>query len=415
MRAFVRAWMVGAAVVALALGFGATAAHAAPFVYVTNQGSSDVSQYDAATDGRLTPLSPAVVPGADALEEFLEEGLAVSRDGKSVYVAVNVFGPAGGRILQYDVGPRGALSPKTPASVAAGTLPRLMAVSADGRSLYAADWDIQGRVLQYTIGANGALSPKSPPAVNAGRFTIGVAVSPDGRSLYATNFDASAIPTALSSISQYDIGADGTLSPKTPPTVPTRQGPIGIAVSPDGASVYAAHFFNPVEGAAGTISQFGVGGDGALTPKTPPTVVAGRSPRILGLSPDGRSLYASDVSIGVLQFDIGTDGALSRKTPSVVPAGIEPTGLAVSADGSSVYVTNHRSNTLSQYDVGAGGALLPKTSATVPTGDFPVAVATTPALLRPVTKDDCKDNGWRRFGFRNQGQCIASLKRGPKP
>jgi hypothetical protein len=35
--------------------------------------------------------------------------------------------------------------------------------------------------------------------------------------------------------------------------------------------------------------------------------------------------------------------------------------------------------------------------------------------LVPVSKDDCKDGGWRAFGFRNQGQCVASVQRGPKP
>lgn len=28
----------------------------------------------------------------------------------------------------------------------------------------------------------------------------------------------------------------------------------------------------------------------------------------------------------------------------------------------------------------------------------------------PGTKDDCKDGGWQTFGFRNQGQCVASLE-----
>ena len=30
---------------------------------------------------------------------------------------------------------------------------------------------------------------------------------------------------------------------------------------------------------------------------------------------------------------------------------------------------------------------------------------------QPATKDDCKDGGWRDFGFRNQGECIKAVKR----
>jgi len=35
----------------------------------------------------------------------------------------------------------------------------------------------------------------------------------------------------------------------------------------------------------------------------------------------------------------------------------------------------------------------------------------------PRTSEECKDGGWRDFGsrFRNQGQCVASVQRPPKP
>jgi hypothetical protein len=39
----------------------------------------------------------------------------------------------------------------------------------------------------------------------------------------------------------------------------------------------------------------------------------------------------------------------------------------------------------------------------------------SPAL--PTSKDQCKNGGWRNFGdtFKNQGQCVAFVQRGPKP
>jgi hypothetical protein len=119
----------------------------------------------------------------------------------------------------------------------------------------------------------------------------------------------------------------------------------------------------------------------------------------------------------VLQFDVGPGGGLAPKTPSSVAAGFEPGGIAVSSDGRSVYVASRDAggNNVWQFDVGAGGALSPKTPPAVAAGISPVAVATTPAVRQPVTKDDCKDGGWRRFGFRNQGQCIAAVNRGPNP
>ena len=120
MRAFVRAWIVGAAVVVLALGFGATAAQAAPFVYVTNEDSGNVSQFDVGPGGALSPKSPATVPVG-----VLPVGVAVSADGRSVYVT-NSFS---GTISQFDVSADGALAPKSPATVPAGNSPFMVAVS----------------------------------------------------------------------------------------------------------------------------------------------------------------------------------------------------------------------------------------------------------------------------------------------
>jgi hypothetical protein len=33
----------------------------------------------------------------------------------------------------------------------------------------------------------------------------------------------------------------------------------------------------------------------------------------------------------------------------------------------------------------------------------------------PTSKDQCKNGGWRQFGFKNQGECAAFVQRPPKP
>src|SRR5438067_3892421 len=86
-------------------------------------------------------------------------------------------------------------------------------------------------VSQYDVGAGGALTPKSPATVAAGTNPQGVVVSPNGASVYVANLGGN-------SISQYDVGAGGALTPKSPATVATGIGPYAVAVSPNGASVY---------------------------------------------------------------------------------------------------------------------------------------------------------------------------------
>jgi len=64
-------------------------------------------------------------------------------------------------------------------------------------------------------------------------------------------------------VSQFTVGAGGALGAKSPATVTAGSGPFGVAVSPDGASVYVANL------GSGTVSQFTVGAGGALGAKFP--------------------------------------------------------------------------------------------------------------------------------------------------
>jgi DNA-binding beta-propeller fold protein YncE len=269
-----------------------------------------ISQYDVGAGGTLSPKSPAAVStGCEAVQ------VAVSPDGKNVYGS---GGPDCSFLTQYDVGPGGALSPKSPAFVEDGE-GLGVAVSPDSQSVYVANNG--DSVSQFDVGPGGALSPKSPPTVPAGHGSFGVAVSPDGKSVYATSRD-------VNSISQYDVGPGGTLSPKSPATVAAGDAPVEVAVSPDGRSVYVTNSVNqPVKG---TVSQYDVGPGGGLLPKNPATVDAGDTPEGIALSPDGQSVYVANWHGDLSQYDVGPGGALSPKSPATVATGDGPVAVAVS-------------------------------------------------------------------------------------
>jgi hypothetical protein len=66
--------------------------------------------------------------------------------------------------------------------------------------------------------------------------------------------------------------------------------------------------------------------------------------------------------------------------------------------------------------------LAPEECALAPTGPSlfsyaadGITVVDAPPL--PTSKDQCKNGGWRNFAdaFKNQGQCVAFVERGPKP
>jgi 6-phosphogluconolactonase (cycloisomerase 2 family) len=392
-----RRWWLGAVLAACLVW--AASAQAQPFVYVTST-SNSVWQYDALA-GALTPLAPPMIENGGT-----PGYLAIGPDGKSVYV----LNQDDNTLSQYDVGAAGQLTVKTPATVATGITPLFAAVSPDGRSVYVTNRG--GTVSQYDVGSGGALTPKTPAMVSTGGSALapGVAVSPDDRSAY--------VSSGASTVSQYDIGSGGGLTPKTPATVPAGPpnvafGASGVAVSPDGKTVYVA---NALNGVGGEVFQYDVGAGGALTPKSPADVsTGGDAPIAIVVSPDGKSVYVANAfGGGVSEYDVGTGGVLVPKTPATVLAGVSPQGIAMSPDGMSVYVTNFDDATVSQYNVDPlTGVLSPKTPPTVATGSGPHGIAVTPLPRVPTSKEQCQNGGWRNFPqFKNQGDCVSFVETG---
>ena len=261
--------------------------------------------------------------------------------------AGNAYVTNDGTLRSLDYGSAGLLAPMAPPTVGAPAGARSVAIAPNGRTLYvsgAAD-----QVAVYDVSPGG--TPTAKGTATAGSQPWDAVAAPDGRSLYVAD---SGDPET---ISQFDILADGSLAPKSPPRVPlSGTGSRHIAMSPDGAHLYVAH------SGTGGMSQFDVDGAGRLTPKTPATI-AGPSLTIgLAVTPDGRSLYLPAASEHVVyQYDIGPDGALTSKTPPTVPANDDQL-IVVSADGRSAYGTSAGSF-VDQWDIGSGGVLVPKTPA----------------------------------------------------
>ena len=335
------------------------------FAYVPH--GSSISQFAASESGLLTPLSPPTVAATgDGLW-----GIAVSPNGNSVYAVSE----DSGKVEQYNVGSGGGLTPKSAGAVTAGLFPSYVAVRPDSRSVYVS-LDVEGTgvpspLAQFDAAADGTLTAKSPAAVGSGERPIGPAVSPDGRSLYVASEQG---------VVQYDIDSAGKLTLKNPGTVGTTDG-FDVAVSPDGRSVYvAAHRF----GISGFVEQYDVTSGGRLVAKSPQSVPTG-DPGAWGIAitPDGTSVYVANEGPGtgppgsVSQFTVGTGGKLTAKSPATVSAGESPNDIAVSADGKSVYVTDRSGGVVWQFSVGSGGKLSPKSPATV-AGGAVFGVAVTP-------------------------------------
>ena len=354
------------ATLAGALALGAPAASAAPFVYAPSENNELVSQFSAAPTGALSALAGPPATGLDP------QGTAIAPDGDSVYVA----NPGSDNVSQYDVAANGALSPKSPATVAAGDYTLGIAVSPDGDSAYVTNSDAS-TIGQYDIGANGELSPKATATIPTAGGGWGIALSPDGRHAYAGH-------SLTDRISIYDVGSDGSLTPAATPSIAVSGGVSQLVVSPDGSKVYAA---------TGTmqVGVFDRASNGTLTAAASPPALGG-AVRGLAVAPDGRNLYAAFAG-GIAEYGVGPSGGLTLDATAA--AGLPALGIVVSPDGQSAYVTES-GNTIRQYDIAPAGTLTPKSPASVAAGAARTMV-TTPqsdmALSQSVTPDPVGDGG----------------------
>jgi DNA-binding beta-propeller fold protein YncE len=335
--------------------------------------------------------------GVTAQGLFGVRGVAVSPDGASVYVA-SAFGDHA--IVRFDrdtatgaLTPRGCLSDAgDPAGC--GTTQEGMggaqdvAVSADGASVYVASAGDDAIVRFDRDTATGALTPQGcisdvgdPAGCGATQQGLtgahGVVVSPDGASVYvAAAFDDATVADD-SAIVRFDRDtATGALTPQgcisdagDPAGCGATQqglgGASGVAVSPDGDSVYVASHraCTPTDygdycdgdnaivrldrdAATGALTQQGCIADGAGCGATQQGLEGATG---VAVSPDDASVYVAS-SFAIVRFDRDTaTGALTpRGCISDVgdPAGCGTTqqglggaqDVAVSPDGASVYV-----------------------------------------------------------------------------
>ncbi|HEX6880467.1 MAG TPA: beta-propeller fold lactonase family protein [Terriglobales bacterium] len=273
-----------------------------------------------------------------------------------------------------------------------------------------------GNVNVTNIPTSGNIATVTGSPYLAGSQPVSMAVTPDGKFLYAVNFNGQ-------SINEYAIASDGTLSQPVPPT-PTGFQPVALAIDSQerfaislnqGASSLTIFSINSATGAlakVGTDIALNVTTPKAIaisgnfvyvasanaidvliyTPATTTFAFATGSPfsagpaatNIVALYSPAQApnvLYAADTNTNsLLSFSADTNGVLTAGLSS--GTGTQPAAMIADDQNRFLFVANQASSNISVFAVDAAtGALTPATTSLVSTGTGPNALA-----YDPVTK-----------------------------
>jgi 6-phosphogluconolactonase (cycloisomerase 2 family) len=334
-------------------------------VYATNFDGDTVSQYVVGSNGSLTALStPSIAAG--------HQPFSVSVEPSGEFVYVSNWGSS--TVSQYVIGADGTLSPVgASGTVASGLDPNNVTIDHADRFAYVANLG-ENTVSQYKIGNDGALIPMSTPKVTAGTNPASVTVDLMNRFAYVTNFGSATQnpPAGPSTISQYSIGSDGSLTALSTPTVASGSGPGSLVIDPSGKYVYVTNVGD------NTVGQYVVNADGSLSAMTAPTVPTAARPISVVVDPTGKYVYvANQNDNSISQYTIGTGGALAAMTPAKVTsdmAGVS--AVTIDPTGQFLYAANRGAMTISQFTIGPTGGLTAMTTSSVAAGTHPTAIAT---------------------------------------
>lgn len=208
-----------------------------------------------------------------------------------------------------------------------------------------------------SVSRSGEISPVPGSPFDTGFFSLGIAIAPDGETVYVTH-------TVSGTLVGFHVNKDGSLV-----ELPTAQdrgpGPaVGVAVTPDGKRLFATLGMGPIE-----VRSYDIAEDGSFAPTgAPPVRLPLGTFSQVSIMPDGRHLVVSSWGEdSIRSFHIDKDGSLTE-VGQALPTGRKPVMPVFTPDGRYVYVADELSFTISGYAVDRDGSLTELPASPFPAG-----------------------------------------------
>jgi YVTN family beta-propeller protein len=318
--------------------FLSCAVQAAPFAYIPNAYSDNVSVIDTATNTIVATVRVGSYP----------VGVAVNAAGTRVYI-VNVD--------DASVSVIDAMTNTVIATVPVPPNPSGIAVHPTG------NWVYVGSVKGNTVSVISAATNTVVATVPLGSSAMGVAVDPAGARVYVSGPYANGVWVI-------DTATNTVIA--MVPAVPFAG---GIAVNSDGTLLYVTNID------ANSFSVIDVRTSSVIA-----VVPVGAAPVGIAINGTGTRIYVTNADANT----VSVIDAVARSVVTTIPVGAYPVGVAVNPADTRVYVANADSNTVSVIDSGTDAII-----ATVRVGGSPIAFGQFigPAALAPPTTPDLNQHG----------------------
>ncbi len=296
-----------------------------PLVYVTNEGSGNLSIIDALSQEVVTTVQLGKRP----------RGIRMTPDGKLLYIALSGSPPAPPGVdpktlpppdrSADGIGEVDTVTNRLVRIIHAGVDPEDLDISIDGSRIYVANEE------HAQLSVVDVKSASIVATVPIGEEPEGVTIRPDGRIVYVTCEGDNAVFAI-------DTGTNKVLR-----RIEVGPRPRAVGFLPDGSRAYVSLENNGsvavIDGLKHELVQtIELNGEGA-TPRPRPMGIAVR--------PDGSMVYVTTGSFGSLFL---VDPVRNEAVASIA-VGQRPWGLALTPDGRTVYTANGPSNDVSVVDV----------------------------------------------------------------
>ncbi len=278
----------------------------------------------------------------------------------------------------------GAMSPVTGSPFTTGTGLSL-AITPDAEKVYVAS--LEGAITGYRIGSDGALSPIFGAQAIIGAPVVGLAITPDGSTMFAT------IGGVINEVRSFSISPSGAIAPTGAPaaSVPGLSALSLPVITPDTRHLFVTSFL------ANTVTGFVIQPDASLTRVG--QWDTGAQPALPTVTPNGRFLYVSNEQTGDLSgYAIGADGSLTPTPGQPYSTGGQPHGTTYTPNSRRLYVPEVEGGTIVGFRIETDGALtpLPGSPYPAPEGTLPGRVVLSPDASRLFLIDALTELGTSR-------------------